>query len=72
MVVIQNANAYESGFMNAWDGLRALWKDRTSETEAPLYGFLQLDAIRQAYLYGHKNLESISPDNWNMDFRFME
>lgn len=71
-LVIQNANAYEIGFTSAWDGLRALWKNRTSETEALLYGFLQLDAIRQAYLYGHKNPEVISPDNWNMDFRFME
>ena len=71
-LVIRNANAYEIGFTGAWDGLRALWKNRTPETEAPLYGFLQLDAIRQAYLHGHKNPESISPDNWNMDFRFME
>jgi pimeloyl-ACP methyl ester carboxylesterase len=72
-LVIQNTNAYEIGFTSAWDGLRnALWKNRTSETEAPLYGFLQLDTIRQVYLYGHKNPEAISPDNWNMDFRFME
>jgi pimeloyl-ACP methyl ester carboxylesterase len=71
-LVIQNTNAYESGFTNAWDGLRAFWKNRTSETEAPLYGFLQFDTIKQIYLYGHKNPEFISPDNWNMDFRFME
>jgi pimeloyl-ACP methyl ester carboxylesterase len=72
-LVIQNTNAYEIGFTNAWDGLRnALWKNRTSETEAPLYGFLRLDTIRQVYLYGHKDPEAISPDNWNMDFRFME
>jgi pimeloyl-ACP methyl ester carboxylesterase len=71
-LVIQNANAYEIGFTRAWDGLRALWKNHTSETEAPLYGFLQPDTIRQIYLYGHKNPEAISADNWNMDFRFME
>src|SRR6188472_262332 len=71
-LIIQNANAYEIGFTSAWDGLRALWKNRTPETEEPLYGFLQLDMIRQIYLYGHKNPEAISPDNWNMDFRFME
>jgi pimeloyl-ACP methyl ester carboxylesterase len=71
-LVIQNANAYENGFTSACDGLRALWKNRTSETKAPLYGFLQLDTIRQIYLYGHQNPEVISPDNWNMDFRFME
>lgn len=72
-LVIQNANAYEIGFTSAWDGLRnGLWKNRTSETEAPLYEFLKLDTIRQVYLYGHKDPEAISPDNWNMDFRFMD
>jgi pimeloyl-ACP methyl ester carboxylesterase len=72
-LVLQNTKAYEIGFTSAWDGLRnALWKNRTSETEAPLYGFLQLDTIKQVYQYGHKNPEAISPDNWNMDFRFME
>src|ERR687898_1811914 len=72
-LIIQNTNAYEIGFTSAWDGLRnSLWKNRTSETEKPLYGFMQLEVIKQVYLYGHKNPEAISPDNWNMDFRFME
>ena len=72
-LIIQNTNAYEIGFTKAWDGFRnALWKNRTPETERPLTAFLELDAIKQIYLYGHKNREHISPDNWNMDFRFME
>lgn len=72
-LIIQNSNAYEIGFTSAWDGLRnTLWKNRTSETEAPLYGFLKLDTMRQIYLHGHKNPEVISPDNWNMDFRSMQ
>jgi pimeloyl-ACP methyl ester carboxylesterase len=72
-LIIQNSNAYEVGFTKAWDGFRnALWKNRTPETEAPLAAFLQLDAIKQVYLHGHKIPELISPDNWNMDFRFME
>jgi pimeloyl-ACP methyl ester carboxylesterase len=72
-LIIQNTNAYEIGFTSAWDGLRnALWMNRTPEAEAPLNGFLQLETIRQVYLYGHKDPEIISPDNWNMDFRFME
>jgi pimeloyl-ACP methyl ester carboxylesterase len=72
-LIIQNTNAYEIGFTSAWDGLRnSLWKNRTSETEKPLYGFLQLDVIKQVYLQGHKNPELISPDNWNVDYRFME
>jgi pimeloyl-ACP methyl ester carboxylesterase len=72
-LVIQNTNAYEVGFTPAWDGLRnVLWKNRTPEAEKPLMAFLELDTIKSVYLHGHKKLELISPDNWNMDFRFME
>jgi len=71
--VLQNTNAYEEGFTPAWDGLRnALWKNRNAETEAALLPFLGLDGIKMVYLHGHKNPEAISPDNWQMDFRFME
>jgi len=72
-LIIQNTNAYEVGFTAAWEGLRnALWKKRTPETEKPIMGFLELDAIKSVYLHGHKKPALISPDNWNMDFRFME
>ena len=72
-LIIQNTNAYEEGFTAAWDGFRtALWKRRTPETEKPLMAFLELDAIRMVYLHGHKDPDAISPDNWNMDFHFME
>jgi pimeloyl-ACP methyl ester carboxylesterase len=71
-LIIQNSNAYEIGFTSAWDGLKSLWTNRTSETEKPLYGFMQLEVIKQVYLHGHKNPEQISPDNWNMDYRFMQ
>ena len=72
-LVIQNSNAYEVGFTQAWDGLRhALWRERTAEHEAALLPFLSLDGIRLVYTHGHRDPEAISPDNWNMDFRFME
>ena len=72
-LIIQNTNAYEEGFTSAWDAIRnALWKKRGPDTEEPLLGLLQLDGIKMVYLHGHKRPELISPDNWNMDFRFME
>ena len=72
-LIIQNTNAYEVGFTAVWEGFRnALWKNRTPETEKPIMGFLEVDAIKGVYLSGHKMPEFISPDNWNMDFRFME
>lgn len=72
-LIIQNTNAYEIGFTDAWGGLRnALWKNRTPETEQGVAGLLEFDTIKAVYLHGHKHPELISPDNWNMDFRFME
>ena len=72
-LIIQNSNAYEIGFTSAWDGFRgALWQIRSAETEAPLAAFLEHDAIRGMYLYGAKNPELISPDNWKSDSSFME
>ncbi len=72
-LIIQNTNAYEIGFSAVWDGFRnALWKQRTPATEQPLRAFLELDAIKSVYLHGHTQPELISPDNWNMDIRFME
>ena len=72
-LILQNSNAYEEGFTPAWDGIRhALWKKPGPESEAALMPFLQLDGIKMVYLHGHKHPELISPDNWNMDFRFME
>jgi pimeloyl-ACP methyl ester carboxylesterase len=72
-LIIQNTNAHEIGFTEAWEGLRnALWKNRTPETEGGVAGLLEFETLRAVYLHGHKRPERISPDNWNMDFRFME
>ncbi|HST00018.1 MAG TPA: alpha/beta hydrolase [Terriglobales bacterium] len=72
-LIIQNTNAYEVGFTDAWGGLRnALWKTRNAETEQGVAGLLEFDTIKAVYLHGHKRPELISPDNWNIDFRFME
>jgi pimeloyl-ACP methyl ester carboxylesterase len=71
--IIQNSNAYEEGFTEAWNALRfGLWQERNPETEAPVESFLLgRDGIMQAYLSGHKDPEKISPDNWNMDLLFL-
>ena len=72
-LILQNVNTYEVGFTKVWDGLRnGLWKERTPKTEQGVAGLLDLETIREIYLHGHKHPNLISPDNWNMDFRFME
>lgn len=72
-LIVQNSNAYEVGFTSAWDGFRgALWKNRSPETEKPLAEFLTHDAIKSIYLFGSKDPNAISPDNWESDFGFMQ
>jgi pimeloyl-ACP methyl ester carboxylesterase len=68
----QNANTYEEGFTEVWDGIRhALWANRSPETEAPLEAFLQPDTVESIYTTGHPDPTKISPDNWNMDLFFL-
>lgn len=68
-LIIQNTNAFEIGFSEAWGGLRnALWKNRSPENEAAVSGLLGLDTVKAVYLTGSTNPELISPDNWNNDY----
>jgi pimeloyl-ACP methyl ester carboxylesterase len=71
-LVVQNSNAYEVGFSAAWNGLRALWKQRSAATEAPLLGLLARDTITTIYLHGASRPELVSPDAWESDIAFMQ
>ena len=72
-LIVQNSNAYEVGFTEAWEGIRGkLWKNRSRETEQPLEAFMTFDTIKHIYLYGASRPELISPDNWNSDFAFVQ
>jgi pimeloyl-ACP methyl ester carboxylesterase len=68
-LIVQNTNAYEIGFTEAWAGLRnALWLDRSPENEAAVAGLLALETVKAVYLTGSPIPEIISPDNWNSDY----
>lgn len=70
--VIQNANSYEEGFTEAWDGIRhALWTDRSPANEAALEAFLQPETVKAIYTTGHPDPSKISPDNWTTDLFFL-
>ena len=72
-VVVQNGNAYEEGFSEAWAPLRdGLWRERTPATEAPIVdAFVSPDGIRANWTAGARNPEALCPDGWNMDRWFM-
>jgi pimeloyl-ACP methyl ester carboxylesterase len=68
-LIVQNTNAYEIGFSEAWGGLRnALWLDRSEANEAGAAGLLALDTVKATYLSGSTIPELVSPDNWNADY----
>jgi pimeloyl-ACP methyl ester carboxylesterase len=68
-LIVQNSNAYEVGFTQAWDGFRkALWVNRTPETEKPLAGFNTPEAIKNiVYLGGAGHPELIAPEAYVSD-----
>ncbi|HET6737783.1 MAG TPA: alpha/beta fold hydrolase [Kribbella sp.] len=71
--IIQNANLYEEGFTDAWDGIRhGLWPHRNADTERPLETLLEREAVKAIYLTGHPDPARISPDNWNVDLHFLD
>jgi pimeloyl-ACP methyl ester carboxylesterase len=71
-LIIQNANTYEVGFTQAWEGLKTLWKNQSRETEESLLGFLAPDTIKAIYLHGAKRAELVSPDAWASDIAFLQ
>ena len=71
-LIVQNGNAYDEGLEEFWDPLKAYWADRNPETAAPLRQFLEIDATEWQYTHGVREPEAISPDNWNIDQRFLD
>ena len=66
-LIVQNGNAYEEGLRAFWDPIKAYWNDKSPENADALRGLLTLDATKWQYTHGVRNVETISPDNWNVD-----
>jgi pimeloyl-ACP methyl ester carboxylesterase len=70
-LIVQNGNAYEEGLREFWDPIRVYWKDRTPKNAEPLAGFISHDGVKWQYTHGVRNVDTISPDNWNVDLRHL-
>ncbi len=67
-VISQNGNAYDAGFVESfWKTVWAYQDEQTPETEAPLRGFLGLDATRWQYLTGVTDETLVDPETWHHD-----
>lgn len=70
-LIIQNGNAYKEGLREFWDPIRVYWKDRTPANAEPLAGFISPEGVKWQYTHGVRNVQTISPDNWNVDLRHL-
>ncbi len=66
-LIIQNGNAYDEGLREFWDPIKVYWNDRTPENAEPLTGFITPDGVKWQYTHGVRDVQAISPDNWNID-----
>lgn len=72
-LIIQNANAHESGFGPAWDATRAFWEEPTPRHEAEATAHLSFEGTRDQYVGGVPSdiAQRIDPRRWEEDWRVM-
>jgi pimeloyl-ACP methyl ester carboxylesterase len=72
-LIIQNANAHRTGMGPTWEMLQQFWKAPNAENEAAAMAHLTYEGTRDQYLKGVPEdvAASISPDNWEDDWRVM-
>ena len=72
-IVVQNGNAYDEGFSDAWEPLRnGWWKQRTADAEATLVeAFISPQGIKANWTAGARDADALCPDGWLLDAWFM-
>jgi len=70
-LIVQNGNAYEAGLKEFWDPLKKYWADKTVENGKALEGFHAPEGLIWQYTHGVRDVEKISPDNWNVDLQHL-
>jgi len=70
-LIIQNGCAYEEGLKEFWDPIKKYWKEYTLENGKALEGFHTIDGLKWQYTHGVQNIETISPDNWQVDLQHL-
>jgi pimeloyl-ACP methyl ester carboxylesterase len=72
-LIIQNANAHETGMGPAWDATRAYWADPSPANEAAATAHLTFEGTRDQYVAGVPAdiATRIDPRRWEEDWRVM-
>jgi len=70
-LIIQNGNAYKEGLKDFWIPIRKYWNDRSDKNAGALAAFIAPDGVKWQYTHGVRDVNTISPDNWNVDLRHL-
>jgi pimeloyl-ACP methyl ester carboxylesterase len=71
-IVSQNGNAYEEGLGDAWDPIKAYWKEPTQEHREGLRQFLSLEMTKWQYTHGVADPDQVAPESYTLDQALME
>lgn len=72
-LIVQNANAHESGMGRQWSATKAYWDDPTPEREAEATAHLTFEGTRDQYVDGVPQdvADRMDPRVWEEDWRIM-
>jgi pimeloyl-ACP methyl ester carboxylesterase len=71
-VVSQNGNAYLEGLGDAWDPIKAYWKEPTQEHRDALRGILEIDLTKWQYTHGAPADRAVDPATYTLDAALMQ
>lgn len=73
-LIVQNANAHETGQGPGWADTKAFWRNPSPENEAKATAHLTLEGTRDQYVaeLPQDIAAQIAPDNWLEDWRVMQ
>ncbi|MGD1702623.1 alpha/beta fold hydrolase [Dapis sp. BLCC M229] len=73
-LIVMNGNAYEEGFdPDSSAPVRSYWESHTEEKEAMIADqLLSLQGVKWQYTQGTRNPDGINPDNWTLDFAWLQ
>lgn len=72
-LIVQNANAHESGMGPQWAATRAYWDDPTPQRQAEATAHLSFEGTRYQYVGGipQEIADRVDPRRWEEDWRVM-
>src|SRR5262245_15501888 len=66
-LIVQNGSAYEEGFKEFWDPIKAYWSDHSQEHRKALYVLVAPETTKFQYTDGVADVSRVDPDNWVHD-----